>query len=82
MMDGWVLALALLAVVAGGAFVLIRRRRATTATADPRTAARAAIRGMGREQRKLSKGTMRGEGTGGGSSDTSWSSSGSGGGLP
>ncbi|GIF51446.1 hypothetical protein DFJ67_7340 [Asanoa ferruginea] len=85
-MDGWVLALAVLAVVVGGTVVVIGRRRAAARTAaDPRSAARAAIRGMAHEQRKTAKGTMRGKGTGPGGADTSWSwgtGSSCGGGLP
>ncbi|MEV4623980.1 hypothetical protein AB0J74_35380 [Asanoa sp. NPDC049573] len=84
MMDGWVWALVAVAVVLGGVLVLLGRRRAAARiAADPRAAGQAALRGMGRDQRKLAKGTMRGKGTGEGTTfDTSWGSGSSTGGMP
>jgi len=67
--------LALLGVVVGaGVLLLLARRRASRPTdADPKAAARAAIRDLGRAQRKQRHGTIRGKGTGVDSTfDSSW----------
>ncbi|GAA1852870.1 hypothetical protein [Asanoa iriomotensis] len=81
-MDGLAFALVVAAVVlvmAGVAVFLRRRRVARAAATDPRAAARAAIRGLGRERRKQGKGTMRGDGTGVNSTfDSSWGAGGGG----
>lgn len=69
----WLLASLGVVAVAGVFLLLARRRSAGSTTADPKAAARAAIRDLGAAQRKQKHGTIRGKGTGADSTfDSSW----------